>query len=633
MFHVNELQMVYGNRTLFKDATFHLKKKVRYGLVGANGAGKTTLLKILSGELEPNSGKIRCPKEVKVGVLRQDYKKYQDEPILSVVLKGDQAVWKAFEKKQLLLSKIHLAEEDIEELSKIEEELRLRHGYQSKSRAARMLEGLGILLPDHLKALRTLSGGFQIRVMLAQVLFSVPDLLLLDEPTNYLDIFSIRWLEGYLKGFSGTLVLSSHDRDFLNQVSERILDIDYGKIKEYPGNFDYFVKKKENEVLYKESELESTLKRKEDLNRFIDRFRAKSSKARQAQSRVRIVKKLEEEEKKQEILPSSRQYPHLHFPAGRPSGGLVLTVKDLSKRYGKRLVLNNLSFEVERGEKVAFVGANGIGKSTFLEIITGQLKSDQGSFRWGPHTTVGYFPQNFERLLDPELSLYDWLESKSQCFQGEKLRQVLGATLFKDREVQKKVGALSGGEGARLIFAYLMLRDHNILVFDEPTNHLDMEAVEALIEALHSYKGTVVLVSHNRYFISQVTSRVIEFQEGGILDFQGGYEEFVEAHGRDYLSETSFRQPQKKERRDTVETRREEKRKREKIEREIRKCEEAIENLERQIENIHLILSTPNYYEKTSPDEVQVLLNKKDKLEKEKEERVLLWENFYKQLS
>lgn len=632
MASVNQLEMRYGDRVLFKNVSLHLSRKTRYGLVGANGAGKTTFLKILSGEIEPTSGEVSIPKEAQIGVLKQDYIKFHDEKILGLVLKGNQVVWEAFEKKEALLSKGDLSDEAIEELSHIEEQLRLRHGYQAEAKAARLLEGLGIPLVDHEKHLGSLSGGYQLRVMLAQVLFSEPDLLLLDEPTNYLDIFSIRWLEGYLKDYQGILLLSSHDRVFLNRVCQVILDIDYGGMKQYSGNFDHFLTEKENDIIQKEAQLQSIGKRKDEVQRFIDRFRAKSSKARQAQSRVRMVKKLEEEEKKWELFPTSRQYPHFHFPHCRPSGRVTLAVKGLSKSYGEKPVLKEISFEIEKGEKVAVVGANGIGKSTLLEIVTECRGLDSGTFRWGPHVKTAYFPQDFHRILDPQATLYDWLESTTKCFHAEKLRRALGAMLFGDMEVRKKVQSLSGGEAARLVFASLMLKEHNTLILDEPTNHLDMEATDALIEALKGYDGTVILVSHNRYFISEVANRIVELQEGKTLDFKGGYDEFVAVHERDYLSEKTQNPSKKKDKSQDFEKRKEERRKKSRLKKEIQKCEDEIHQIEREIERINQKLAQPNYYEKTPQDEMQKILKQKDALENEKQEKYLFWEKMHENL-
>ncbi|NGX51119.1 MAG: putative ABC transporter ATP-binding protein YbiT [Chlamydiae bacterium] len=612
--------MGYGERFLFKDVTLHFNKRRRYGLVGANGSGKTTFLKILSGDLKPTSGAVQIPKDASVGILDQDYFRFGETPILELVLMGDKPLWEAFKRKESLLSKPSMSEDEMETLSEIESFLAMCGGYRAEAKAAQILNGLGIENSRHQMVLSTLSGGYKLRVLLSQVLFVQPDLLLLDEPTNYLDIFSIRWLERYLMDYPGTLILSSHDRYFLNRVCQEIVDIDYAEMRRYRGDFDQFMDKKVKEMEMKGAMLASYAKRKKDINRFIDRFKAKASKARQAGSRVRMIAKLEEEERTYEQQPSSREYPHFHFEIERPSGERVLSVEEISKSFSELQILKNIGFEVERGERVALVGANGIGKSTLLEILTGHAKADSGKYKWGVHAKLAYFPQNFHRLLNPEANVYDWLRAVSKEVTDEAVRRNLGQMLFDEEGQRKKIRALSGGEAARLVFASLMLKEHNILILDEPTNHLDIESTDALIEALNSYRGTLVMVSHNRYFISETANRIVELQGGKVVDFRGGYSEFVKQHERDYLDRDSARTKEKKSGGD-------DRRQRSRLKREVERLEREITAVEVQLHALNETLAAPHFYEKTSEEKKQKILNEQVILEEKREELYRKWES------
>lgn len=623
MFSVNALAMAYGDRVLFQDVTLHFNKRRRYGLVGANGSGKTTFLKILSGGQLPTSGSVQIPKGAKVGILNQDFFRFEGVPILDLVLMGDQELWEALKKKEKLLAKETIHKEDLDTLSEIESLLTMKGGYRAEAKAAQILSGLGIDSLNHRKPLSTLSGGYQLRVLLSQLLFVQPDLLLLDEPTNYLDIFSIHWLERYLIDYPGTLILSSHDRYFLNQVCHEMIDVDYGEIRRYKGDFDHFIKEKAKEVEMKGALLASYAKRKKDIQRFIDRFQAKASKARQAGSRERMIEKLEAEEKNYEQLPSSRQHPHFYFDIERPSAQRVIKVDGVSKVFGERHVLKNIEFEVARQEKVALVGVNGVGKSTLLEILTGHLNSDAGGYKWGVHAHWAYFPQNFHRIFNPEATLYDWLQSASKEVSEEKVRRVLGQLIFDEHAQMKKIRSLSGGEAARLAFAFLILKEHNTMILDEPTNHLDMESTEALIEALRAYKGTLLIVSHNRYFISQVANRIVELHGEKVSDFHGGYGEFVEKHERDYLARKI---PQSKKKQVSYEKKKEERRCRNRLKREIEKLEQEIPLIESQLQKLNERLASPKFYEKTPREEVQNILNDRDKLEEKRDSLYRKWE-------
>ncbi len=629
MLSTDKLTMIYGDRVLFQGASLHFSARRRYGLVGANGAGKTTFLKILKGLEEPTDGIVQIPKEARVGILDQEYFRFGEKRILDLVLMGDKELWDARMQKDTLLAKEIMTDEEIKLLSETEELISRKGGYRAEARAAQLLSGLGIKPKQHGNKLSTLSGGYKLRVLLAQVLFIQPEILLLDEPTNYLDIFSIRQLEKYLIDYPGTLILSSHDRFFLNQVCQEIIDIDYGTIRRYVGNFNHFIEEKKKEVVVKESQLESLAKRKKEIERFVDRFKAKASKARQASSRQRMIEKLVEEEKGYQIFPTSRQYPHFHFQIGRPSGREALTVKDVDKSFEDHPVLKGISFQAMRQERIALVGPNGMGKSTLLEVLTNNLPADKGTHRWGPHTKWSYFPQNFHRLLNEDLTLYDWLSGISKEIPEQKIRQTLGKMLFDEHATHKKIRALSGGEAARLVFAHLMLTEQNFLILDEPTNHLDMESIAALIQGLKEYDGTLILVSHNRYFISEVANRIIELLPDGINDFQGGYEEFVEKHENDYFDQMAIKSVAAKK---PCEEKKEERRKKNRLKREIERLEKEIEKLEKEIEKINTKLGAPGFYEKTPPNFLQEILNQKDRCEKSREKALNLWEDKLEEL-
>ena len=630
MLSVDGLTMIYGDRVLFHDVSFHFSFRRRYGLVGANGAGKTTFLKIVSGSQTPSSGSVQVPKDMRIGTLDQDYFRFKDEKILDVVMMGDQDLWETLKRKDILLAKEELTTDEIKEVSEIEVKLMMKEGYRSEAKASELLNGLGIEQKRHEMPLSSLSAGYKLRVFLAQVLFIKPEILLLDEPTNYLDLFSIRWLERYLMDYPGTVILSSHDRTFLNKVCQEILDIDYGTMKRYVGNFDHFIEQKEKEVAAKESELEALSKRKKDIQRFITRFKAKASKARQASSREKMIEKLEKEEKESQIFPSSRQYPHFHFHVTRPSGQRAMIAKDISKSFGDRSILSGVSFEIERLEKIAIVGPNGVGKSTLIEILTENLQPDSGRSRWGPHVQLGYFPQDFYKTLSEEMTLYDWISGATLEVSEQKIRQTLGQMLFDDQAIRKKIGALSVGERARLIFAELMMKDHNILILDEPTNHLDMESVDALIQAIKEYKGTVVTVSHNRYFISEIANRIIELKPGGLLDFRGGYEEFVEEHERDYLDKSS---PKISKSDKSYEEKKEKRKERNRIKRSIEKLEKEIAKSEKSLDELNEVLAAPNFYQNTPPTQQKEILDQKAKLEKIHENDLNSWEDLMDSLN
>ena len=533
MISVSNLEKSYGDRTLFANASFQLNPGERYGLVGANGSGKTTLLSILSGDLDPSDGSVSIPKSLRLGVLRQDQFLYEDERILSVALMGNQELWQAMVEREQVLARAH-EHFDADRYSALEETIQRHDGYAAEARAASILEGLGLPAEVHNDPLSTLSGGFKLRVLLAQVLASAPDILLLDEPTNHLDILSIRWLEKFLQEFKGPVVVISHDHRFLDNVSTHILDVDYQTVTLYRGNYTRFIDEKRAERERREKEIEGRQKEIAHHQEFVDRFRAKASKARQAQSKVRMIEKKAEE--LEELPGSSRRYPNFRFAQRRPSGKEVLRVEGIRKAYDDNEVLHGVDLEVRRGDRLVIMGPNGIGKSTLLKIMVGGLEPDAGSIEWGYETHPGYFAQDHHEQLDEsertvEEWLWDFCPGKDRGF----VRGHLGLMLFSGDEGQKRLSALSGGEAARLVFSRLALEQPNVLVLDEPTNHLDLESIEALVEGLKDYDGTLILVSHDRWFVKQLATRVVEVSTTGIRDYRGTYEEYVHACGDDHL--------------------------------------------------------------------------------------------------
>lgn len=533
MIAVSGLAKGYGPQTLFTDVAFQLNPGNRYGLTGANGSGKSTLLRVLAGHEEPTAGTVSIPKKARLGVLRQDHFQYEEVPILDVVLQGDAELWEAMQEKEEVLAR---ADEyfDGDRFAELEELIMARNGYAAESRAAEVLEGLGIPAEAHRRPLSTLSGGFKLRVLLAQTLASSPDILLLDEPTNHLDILSIRWLEKFLRDYTGTSVVISHDHRFLDNVCTHILDVDYETVTLYPGNYAEFMTAKHAHRERREAEIEKREKEIAHHQQFVDRFRAKASKARQAQSKVRMIEKMAGE---LEPLPqSSRRYPTFRFQQRRPSGRAVLEAEGLAKTYDGRRVLDGVDLRVERGDRLAILGPNGIGKSTLLKILVDEVRPEAGSVEWGYETHPGYFAQNHREQLDQSrqsVDAYLW----SIC-PGEPIgfvRGKLAEVLFTKEEVEKRLESLSGGEAARLLFARLSVEKPNVLLLDEPTNHLDLEAIEALVHGLRAYDGTLVFVSHDRWFVSELADRILEITPEGINDFRGTYDEYLERCGDDHL--------------------------------------------------------------------------------------------------
>jgi ATPase subunit of ABC transporter with duplicated ATPase domains len=529
MITTTRLGKSYGGRTLFEGVSLQLNPGARYGLVGANGSGKTTFLRILAGDEAASDGSFTIAGEARLGVLRQD--RFLDDAgiILDLAMMGDHATWRMLEERARIVDH---GDGDATRIADLEDALRLSGGYTLEARATAVLEGLGLPIASHREPLSTLSGGFKLRVLLAQVLIAGPDVVLLDEPTNHLDILSIRWLEKFLAAYRGVAVVISHDQRFLDNVATHVLDVDYQTITPYTGNYSRFVVEKAAARGRLEAEVARAEKIIADKRAFVERFGAKASKAKQAQSRLKQIERIEVAE----VKATSRRTPLFRFAPRRASGRDVLEVEAVSKAYGDKRVLRDVSLAIRRGEKVALIGPNGLGKSTLLKIVMGALDADAGKVRLGHEVHVGYFAQDHHDLLRNEAMTP--LEYAWEACPGEGtafVRGQLGRVLFSGDDVDKPVGSLSGGEAARLIFCRIIAEQPNLLVLDEPTNHLDLEAIAALVDGLRAYEGTVFFVSHDRWFVSELATRILEVTPDGLRDFPGTYAEYLERCGDDHL--------------------------------------------------------------------------------------------------
>jgi ATPase subunit of ABC transporter with duplicated ATPase domains len=531
MLSINNLAKRHGAQTLFADASLTLAAGCRYGVIGANGSGKSTILRIIAGEEEASEGEVNIAGHHKIGWLKQDHFAYEDVRILDVVMMGNAELYAAMKQKEELLAN---AEHnfDADRYAELEDIVMRHDGYSQEAKAGEMLEGLNIPTVQHDEPMSVLSGGYKLRVLLAQTLCSAPDILLLDEPTNHLDILSIRWMEKFLIQYRGCVLVVSHDRRFLNAVCTHIVDVDYELVSQYKGNYDAFEKAKAEHRARQEAEIAKRKSEIADHKAFIDRFKAKASKARQANSRVKKIQKIVIEE-----LPrSSRRYPKFKFNAVRPSGRRVIEIDKISKRYDENVVLDEVSLTVERGDRLAVIGPNGIGKSTLLKVMMGHVVAEAGTLEWGHETHIGYFGQDHTGLdRGGEETVMSWLWQHVPDQSNGFVRGRLAAVLFGRDDVDKKLRALSGGECARLVFARIGVAQPNVLLLDEPTNHLDFEGIEALADGLENFDGTVIFVSHNRWFVEKLATRIIELRPDGIDDYRGNYREYLDHCGDDHL--------------------------------------------------------------------------------------------------
>jgi len=516
--------MQFGAKPLFENISVKFGDGNRYGLIGANGCGKSTLMKILSGELEPSAGNVSVSPNERLGTLRQDQFAFEDFSVIDTVIMGHKELWAVKQERDRIYSLPDMSEEEGMQVAELEVEFAELDGYTAESRAGEILLGLDIPLEQHYGLMSAVAPGWKLRVLLAQALFANPDIMLLDEPTNNLDINTIRWLEDILNDRNCTMIIISHDRHFLNSVCTHMADLDYGELRVYPGNYDdYMIAVTE----VRERLLSGNAKKKAqiaELQTFVSRFSANASKAKQATSRARQLEKI----KLDEVKPSSRVNPFIRFDQTKKLHRLALEVEGLSKGYTEKPLFENLDLMIAVGERVAVIGPNGIGKSTLLKTLVGDLAPDTGTVKWSENSEVGYFPQDHAEDFAENLSLINWMgQWRKETDDDQAIRGTLGRLLFSQDEINKPVKVLSGGEKGRMLFGKLILQKNNIMVMDEPTNHLDMESIESLNSALENYPGTLIFVSHDREFVSSLATRIIELTPNGIVDFTGNYDDYL----------------------------------------------------------------------------------------------------------
>ena len=525
MLSTANITMQFGAKPLFENVSVKFGDGNRYGLIGANGCGKSTFMKILGRDLEQTSGEVMLDKTERLGKLRQDQFAYEDKRVLDVVMMGHAEMWEAMSERDAIYANPDASEEDYMRAADLEATFAEYDGYTAEARAGELLLGVGIAIELHQGTMSAVAPGFKLRVLLAQALFSNPDILLLDEPTNNLDINTIRWLEDVLNARNCTMVIISHDRHFLNSVCTHMADLDYGKITIYPGNYnDYMLASTQA----REQQAADNAKAKEkvaELKAFVARFSANASKAKQATSRARQIDKI----KIEDIKPSSRQYPFVRFEYDEREKlhRVAVEIEKVAKGFD-RMLFSNVNFRIDAGEKVAIIGPNGIGKTTLLRILAGDLAADTGTVKWAEKAKLGYYAQDHAADFAEDKEMMEWMTDwRGPHDDDQVVRGTLGRLLFSGDDVKKRVKVLSGGEKGRMLFGKLMLAKNNVLLMDEPTNHMDMEAIESLNTALDLFKGTLIFVSHDREFVSSLATRIIEISAKGVNDYHGTYEEFL----------------------------------------------------------------------------------------------------------
>ena len=526
MISANNITLRVGKKALFEDVNIKFTEGNCYGLIGANGAGKSTFLKILSGQLEPTNGDIVITPGQRLSFLQQDHFKYDSYNVLDTVIMGNARLYEIMKEKEAIYAKEDFTDEDGIRASELEGEFAEMNGWEAESDAATLLNGLGIETELHYTQMADLTGSQKVKVLLAQALFGNPDILLLDEPTNHLDLPAIEWLEEFLINFDNTVIVVSHDRYFLNKVCTHTADIDYGKIQLYAGNYDFWFES--SQLLIKQMK-EANKKKEEkikELQEFISRFSANASKSKQATSRKRALEKIQLDD----MRPSSRKYPYIDFRPSREIGNEVLLVEGLSKTIDGVKILDNVSFIVNREDKIAFVGSNELAKTTLFKIITGEMEPDEGTYKWGVTTSQSYFPKDNTEIFDTDLLIVDWLTQYSEIKDATYVRGFLGRMLFAGEDGTKKMRVLSGGEKVRVLLSRMMIMATNVLLLDEPTDHLDMESITALNNGLIKFPGVVLFASRDHQVVQTTANRIIEFlPDGTFIDKVSTYDEYLES--------------------------------------------------------------------------------------------------------
>ncbi|KGD73510.1 ABC transporter ATP-binding protein [Tatumella morbirosei] len=528
MLVTSNVTMQFGSKPLFENISVKFGGGNRYGLIGANGSGKSTFMKILGGDLQPSNGNVSYDPNERIGKLRQDQFAFENFTVLDTVIMGHNELWEVKQERDRIYSLPEMSEEEGYKVAELEVQYGEMDGYTAESRAGELLLGVGIPLEQHYGPMSEVAPGWKLRVLLAQALFSNPDILLLDEPTNNLDIDTIRWLEQVLNERNSTMVIISHDRHFLNMVCTHMADLDYGELRVYAGNYDEYMTAA---TQARERLLSDNAKKKAqiaELQSFVSRFSANASKSRQATSRAKQIDKI----KLDEVKASSRQNPFIRFEQDKKLFRNALQTEELSKGFDKGLLFDRFNLLLEVGEKVAIIGANGIGKTTLLKTLVGELTPDNGTVKWSENASLGYYAQDHAADFANDLTVFDWMSQWKQEGDDEQaVRSILGRLLFSQDDIKKPAKVLSGGEKGRMLFGKLMMEKPNVLVMDEPTNHLDMESIESLNMALEMYEGTLIFVSHDREFVSSLATRVIEIKSGDITDFSGSYEDYLRSQG------------------------------------------------------------------------------------------------------
>ena len=529
MISTANITMQFGAKPLFENISVKFGDGNRYGLIGANGCGKSTFMKILDGSLEPSAGNVSISPGERMGKLHQDQFAFEEFTVIDTVMMGNKELWAIKEERDAIYANPEATEDDYMRAAELEGEFAELDGYTAESRAGELLIGAGIATEQHHGPMSEVAPGWKLRVLLAQALFSNPDILLLDEPTNNLDINTIRWLEGIINDMKCTVIIISHDRHFLNSVCTHMADIDYGTIRIYPGNYDDFMIASTQARERLQADNAKKKAQIAELQQFVSRFSANASKAKQATSRAKQIDKI----KLDDIKPSSRQNPYIRFNQEKKLHRLALEIEGLAHSYdGEAPLFKNTNLMIEAGEKIAVIGANGAGKTTFLKCLVDDVTPTGGTIKWAENADIGYYAQDHEYEFAMGGTLFEWMEQwKTQQHDDQAVRGTLGRLLFNQDDIKKQVKVCSGGEKGRLLFGKLMMADHNVLLMDEPTNHMDMESIESLNLALEMYEGTLVFVSHDREFVSSLATRIIEIRDNEIVDFHGTYDEYLKSQG------------------------------------------------------------------------------------------------------